>query len=261
MSRDRQRSRSPAHGQRCSSPGGRPDDKARHDRGGSCSSRENSDFRRHYDRRGCDGPSHDGRGTSVRFDHRREAQLLQPMLDHASRWLIKALRHQPHMLNLPGKPLRLEEGGWAPIDHVLQALARNSFPLNRRDLNCIVAGSSKQRFGVSEDGSRIRANQGHSVLVDMKFEPVKPPAVLLHGTAVHFCAAIRASGLSKMGRQHVHLSADAATASNVGSRHGQVVVLNIDAARMHADGALFFCSENGVWLTAHVPSRYISGFP
>jgi putative RNA 2'-phosphotransferase len=189
------------------------------------------------------------------------SELRQPMLETASRWLIKALRHQPQMLNLPGKPMKFEEGGWAPIEHVLAALARNKYPVTREELDWIVQSSNKQRFGVSEDALKIRANQGHSVTVDMKFVPVQPPSVLWHGTAVQFCAAIQAEGLSKMGRQHVHMSAETETATKVGSRHGQVVVLTIDAARMHADGLLFFCSENGVWLTEHVPQQYIAGFP
>ena len=185
----------------------------------------------------------------------------QPMLEKASRWLIKALRHQPQMLNLPGKPMNFEEGGWASIDHVLQALARNKFPVTRVELDWIVQSSNKQRFGISDDGLRIRANQGHSVEVDLQLAPVMPPDVLLHGTAIHFCSAIQAQGLIKMSRQHVHMSADTATATQVGSRHGKVVVLTIDASRMHADGLLFFRSENGVWLTDHVPQQYISGFP
>jgi putative RNA 2'-phosphotransferase len=185
----------------------------------------------------------------------------QPMLGQASRWLIKALRHQPQMLNLPGKPMNLEEGGWASVDHVLQALARNKYSVTRAELDWIVSSSNKQRFGISEDGSKIRANQGHSVDVDMQFVAVQPPSILWHGTAIQFCPAIRAAGLSKMARQHVHMSADTDTATKVGSRHGEVVVLKIDAERMHADGLAFFCSENGVWLTDHVPQQYISGFP
>ena len=94
-----------------------------------------------------------------------------------------------------------------------------------------------------------------------RFEPVKPPNSLWHGTATQFCAAIKADGLKKMSRQHVHLSSDRATATAVGSRHGPAVVLGVDAARMHADGFQFFCSENGVWLTDHVPQQYLSGFP
>ena len=97
---------------------------------------------------------------------RGKRKCSQPMLDKASRWLMKAPRHQPHMLNLPRKAMHLEEGGWAPIEFVLQALTRDSFPVNRLDLDWIVRSSTKQRFGVSEVGSRIRANQGHSVRVD-----------------------------------------------------------------------------------------------
>jgi putative RNA 2'-phosphotransferase len=185
----------------------------------------------------------------------------QSMLEKASRWLIKALRHQPEMLNLPGKPMQLEDGGWAGIDDVLKAMNRNRLPVTRPDLDWIVKSSNKQRFGVSKDGSKIRANQGHSVDIEMNFTAVEPPAILWHGTAMAFCPAIQAAGLSKMSRQHVHMSTDTATATKVGSRHGEVKVLQIDAARMHADGFQFFCSENGVWLTDHVPQQYISGFP
>ena len=295
MSKDR--SRSPRRRQRSPSPRGRHADGKSHDSGRSCDARGDWHRQRHSfdaDRRNEDRPRHSDRGV---LDHARdddkganlkdhvrhfegkttalvtrasdhpslndmkELRLLQPMLEKASRWLIRALRHQPQMLNLPQRPLHLEEGGWAPIGHVLEALARNNYPVNLVGLDWIVRSSNKQRFGVSSDGLKIRANQGHSVNVDMKFVGVRPPRILWHGTAIQSCPAIRAAGLSKMTRQHVHMSEDAATAAQVGARHGQVVVLKIDAALMHADGLLFYCSENGVWLTDHVPQRYITGFP
>lgn len=121
------------------------------------------------------------------------------------------------MLNLPGKLMNFEEGGWAPIDHVLKALNYNSYPVNRMELDWIVPSSNKQRFGFSSDVSNIRANQGHSVQVDMKFVCVLPPKFLWPGTAIQFCPANRAAGLSKMNRQLVHMSANIAAANQVGS--------------------------------------------
>ena len=230
VDRDRPRHRERNHGDRS-----RHDERRSHD---SARVEEDKDIPCHL------GVKSDTAVTKTRelpsVDAMRQIRLLQPMLEQASRWLIKALRHQPRMLNIPGKPMNLEAGGWASVDHVLQALARNKYPVTRVELDWIVSSSNKQRFGISEDGSKIRANQGHSVDVDMQFVAVQPPSILWHGTAIQFCPAIRAAGLSKMARQHVHMSADTDTATKVGSRHGEVVVLKIDAERMHADGLAFF---------------------
>jgi putative RNA 2'-phosphotransferase len=121
----------------------------------------------------------------------------------------------------------------------------------------VVAESDKQRFALSPDGSRIRANQGHSVEVDLGLDPRTPPEVLYHGTASRFVDSIRGSGLHAGSRTHVHLSSDVETARRVGQRHGSPVVLTIAAGRMHRDGRAFYRSENGVWLTAAVPAEYI----
>lgn len=117
----------------------------------------------------------------------------------------------------------------------------------------IVATSDKQRFSLSADGCRIRANQGHSVAVDLKLAALVPPDVLFHGTADRFTDAIRTRGLLPQGRQHVHLSTDRQTAIQVARRHGVPVLVLVDAARMHASGHVFHRSDNGVWLVATVP--------
>jgi putative RNA 2'-phosphotransferase len=124
----------------------------------------------------------------------------------------------------------------------------------------VVRKNSKQRFAISSDGQAIRANQGHSVEVDLGYAPAMPPAVLYHGTASHNLASIRAVGLNRHERHHVHLSTIVAAARQIGSRHGQSVVLAVDAARMHREGHTFFVTPNGVWLVARVPPEYL-GFP
>jgi len=122
----------------------------------------------------------------------------------------------------------------------------------------VVETSDKRRFVISDDGLRIRANQGHSIPVDLGLVPVAPPDVLYHGTATRFLASIRETGLNPRSRQHVHLSATRATAEVVGARHGVVKVLLIDAKAMHEDGNNFYLSLNDVWLCAEVAPRYIS---
>jgi putative RNA 2'-phosphotransferase len=127
-------------------------------------------------------------------------------------------------------------------------------------LDEVVRTNDKQRFAFSPDGSRIRANQGHSVEVELGHAPADPPAVLYHGTSADAVASIRASGLLKQKRHHVHLSERPDTATAVGGRHGAPVVLAVDAARMRADGLAFYRTPNGVWLADAVPAAYLT-FP
>jgi putative RNA 2'-phosphotransferase len=146
------------------------------------------------------------------------------------------------------------------VDALLAALAARGPALSREDLAEIVATNDKQRFAFDEGGTRIRANQGHSVEVDLELAPATPPAILYHGTATRFLDAIRKEGLTPQGRHHVHLSRGADTARTVGARHGTPVVLVVDAARLSGDGATFYTSANGVWLVDAVPPRYLT-FP
>jgi putative RNA 2'-phosphotransferase len=168
-----------------------------------------------------------------------------------SRFLSLVLRHKPDSIGLT-----LDDAGWADIDTLI-ALSQSHMPLTRALIGAIVEQNNKQRFAISDDGRRIRANQGHSIDVDLQLLPVAPPDRLYHGTATRFVDAIRREGLLKRSRQHVHLSADAQTATTVGSRHGKPVVLIVRAGEMAAAGHAFFLSENGVWLTDAVPAAFI----
>ena len=169
-----------------------------------------------------------------------------------SKLLSLVLRHQPATIGLS-----LDEGGWADIAVLLDKLAAYGKPLLKTELLDIVHTNNKQRFAFSEDGLRIRANQGHSINVELQLMPVTPPAYLYHGTVERSLASILAEGLQKMKRQHVHLSADVETATIVGSRRGQPVILKVDSAAMHSDGLVFYLSGNKVWLTDAVPAQYI----
>ncbi|WP_009630555.1 RNA 2'-phosphotransferase [Synechocystis sp. PCC 7509] len=169
-----------------------------------------------------------------------------------SRYLSKHLRHQPDRLGIELLP-----GGWVSIDQLLTACEKNSFPISRLQLEEVVATNDKQRFAFDSTGTLIRANQGHSVEVDLQLEPVIPPEVLYHGTGESAIAQIMQTGLSKMSRHHVHLSTDRATSLNVGARHGKPVVLAVDATVMHQSGYTFYCSANGVWLVDSVPPEYL----
>lgn len=169
-----------------------------------------------------------------------------------SKYLARHLRHQPEALGLT-----LEPGGWVAVDALLAAMARHGVAISRANLEEIVARNNKQRFAFDETGQRIRASQGHSVLVDLQLTPLSPPEALYHGTSQATVAVILRDGLRKMRRQHVHLTAEIATALNVGSRHGAPAVLLVDAAAMAGDGYQFYRSENGVWLTESVPPRYL----
>jgi putative RNA 2'-phosphotransferase len=169
-----------------------------------------------------------------------------------SKYLSKHLRHQPENIGLT-----LEPGGWVGVDDLLAACARNGFRLTRAELDAVVADNDKQRFSYDESGARIRANQGHSVEVDLELPPAAPPDVLYHGTVHTTADAIRRDGLKKMRRHHVHLSPDVETATRVGARHGRPVVFAVDARAMADAGHTFYVSDNGVWLTDEVPPRFL----
>ena len=141
-----------------------------------------------------------------------------------SKFLSLVLRHDPACIGLT-----LDAQGWADVDDLLQKANAAGVPLTRALLDEIVRTSDKQRFALSTDGTRIRANQGHSIPVDLALEPVAPPNVLYHGTVARFLPSIRRKGLRRGQRHHVHLSADRETASRVGSRRGEPVVLTVAA--------------------------------
>jgi putative RNA 2'-phosphotransferase len=170
-----------------------------------------------------------------------------------SKTLSYVLRHRPDELGLI-----LDENGYVGVDELIsQFNAYNQLQLTLEKLQQVVANNDKQRFAFSEDGSQIRASQGHSVKIDLGYQAQVPLALLYHGTAAANLPSIRKTGLAKRNRHHVHLSPDVATAKNVGSRHGAPVVLPIKALEMHQDGLLFYQSDNGVWLTDEIPVQYI----
>jgi putative RNA 2'-phosphotransferase len=169
-----------------------------------------------------------------------------------SKYLSKHLRHQPQQLGITLAP-----GGWVAIDELLSACANNEFPISREELNEVVAKNDKKRFSIDSRGNLIRANQGHSVEVDLQLELAVPPSILYHGTGHKAVESILQIGLSKMSRHHVHLSQDIATAKAVGARHGKPVVFAVDAEAMHQAGYSFYCSDNGVWLVQQVPPQYL----
>ena len=170
-----------------------------------------------------------------------------------SKLLSLVLRHRPQAVGI-----ELNESGWVEIDTLLAAITKHRRPLSREQLETVVRENDKQRFAISEDGNRIRANQGHSVEIELGYEPATPPEILYHGAPEQYLASIRSQGLKKMKRHHVHLHGDTRVAETVGSRRGQPVILKIRSADMHEAGFEFFVTPNQVWLTDHVPAEFIS---
>lgn len=168
------------------------------------------------------------------------------------RFLSLVLRHQPQAAGIT-----LDRHGWAEVDALLAGCARAGKAMSREDLLRIVRENDKQRYSLSPDGTRIRANQGHSVPVELDLAEQTPPPRLYHGTATRFLESIRREGITRRSRQQVHLSATVETAAAVGARHGSPVILPIDTAAMVRDGFCFWLSDNGVWLCEAVPWRYV----
>lgn len=166
-----------------------------------------------------------------------------------SKFLSLVLRHQPDKIGLS-----LDENGWAKVEDLLEKLP---FELDFDSLKYIVDSSDKQRFAFSDDFTMIRANQGHSITVDLQLIAIQPPEILYHGTPVQNIASIKGQGLHKGQRHHVHLSADIETAARVGNRRGKAVVLKVKAGEMHRQGVEFYISNNRVWLTDAVPAEFI----
>lgn len=168
------------------------------------------------------------------------------------RFISMVLRHKPESIGIT-----LDEHGWADVDTLIKAMNTHKKYIDRVMLEKIVAENDKQRYSFNEDHHKIRANQGHSIAVNLELEKKTPPDILYHGTATRFLESIQKSGLLKMGRQYVHLSKDMQTAIKVGERHGKGIVLKVDAKKMVQDGYDFYLSKNGVWLCDTVPPQYL----
>ena len=171
-------------------------------------------------------------------------------LRDTSKFISLILRHKPEAIGIS-----LDEHGWANVDELIAGIAKQQH-FDMAMLEEIVATDDKQRYSFNEDKTLIRANQGHSVPVDVELEEVSPPKHLYHGTGEKYVASIEVHGLIPKSRLYVHLSSDYNTAEKVGARHGKPVVYRISAEKMARDGFVFYKSVNGVWLTKEVPSRY-----
>lgn len=170
-----------------------------------------------------------------------------------SKFLSYVLRHHPELINL-----NLDENGWANVDELISKSTNDSQGFTFEELNEIVETNDKKRFIFNEDKTRIRANQGHSIDIDLALIPQKPPEFLYHGTAQSNIDSILENGIEKRSRKHVHLSEDKETATKVGMRHGKPIILTINTEKMFDDGIEFYLSENNVWLTDFVDIKYIS---
>lgn len=172
-------------------------------------------------------------------------------ITETSKFLSLILRHKPEVIGIS-----LDEHGWADVDALIAGIGRTR-RFDREMLEEIVRTDAKQRYSFNEDGTLIRANQGHSVPVDVQPDVVKPPEILWHGTGEKYVKAIDKQGLIPKSRLYVHISGDRETALQVGRRHGRPVVYRVLAGRMHGDGYTFYRAKNGVWLTKEVPVQYL----
>ncbi|MDO4943552.1 MAG: RNA 2'-phosphotransferase [Lachnospiraceae bacterium] len=168
-----------------------------------------------------------------------------------SKYMSLILRHKPETIGIS-----LDEHGWADVDELVEGIAKKK-RFNRDILEEIVRTDNKQRYSFNESKTLIRANQGHSIPVDVELDEVVPPKFLWHGTAEQSVSSINKQGLLSMGRLYVHLSKDEGTALKVGSRHGKPVIYRVKSGKMAKDGHVFYLSKNGVWLTKKVPVEYL----
>lgn len=173
-------------------------------------------------------------------------------INNLSKFISLILRHKPETINL-----KLDKNGYANVDELIEGINDSGKFINLDMLECIVKSDEKCRYSFNQDKSKIRANQGHSINVDLKLKTFTPPKYLYHGTSNKNLDNILKSGIKKMNRLHVHLSDNIDLATKVGSRHGKPIVLEVSAQKMSEEGYTFYLSENNVWLTNYVPKHYI----
>lgn len=184
--------------------------------------------------------------------HSQINQMTERERTKVSKFLSLVLRHRPESIGIV-----LDEQGWTDVERLLRQFENDGRTLTRGELEEVVRSNSKKRFALSEDGQRIRANQGHSIDVDLDLQSLLPPEYLYHGTVAKFIDSIKARGLTKQKRHHVHLSSEKDRAAKVGERRGAPVILTIRAKDMATSGYEFYRSQNGVWLTEAVPPNFI----
>lgn len=173
-------------------------------------------------------------------------------LNNISKYMSLILRHKPDVIGI-----ELDEHGWVNVNDLISGIEKDNHGFNFELLEEIVRSDSKQRYSFNDDKSLIRANQGHSVNVDVELKEKEPPEYLYHGTGEKYVESINQDGLIPKSRLYVHLSKDIKTAENVGKRHGKEVVYRINSGQMYRDGYKFYLSKNGVWLTKEVPVKYL----
>ena len=163
------------------------------------------------------------------------------------------LRHKPDVIGIS-----LDEHGWANVQELINGINKTGkYSIDMPMLEEIVRTDNKQRYSFNEDRSKIRANQGHSINVDVELKEAVPPEILYHGTGEKYVESINAEGLKPKSRLYVHLSKDVETAVTVGSRHGKSIVYTVASGEMYRQGYTFYLSENGVWLTKNVPVDFM----
>lgn len=171
---------------------------------------------------------------------------------HISKFLSLVLRHKPETIGI-----QLNQNGWVDISELIEKSNKYGVQFDRETLNHIVATNSKKRFAFHDTLDMIRASQGHSIAIELAYTNQKPPEILFHGTSKKSVQSILEKGIERQNRQHVHLSSDIETAIMVGQRHGKPIVFEVLAGQMYKDGFQFFISDNGVWLTDNVPTKYL----
>lgn len=176
-------------------------------------------------------------------------------LKDISKYMSLILRHKPEVIGIT-----IDEHGWANVDELIAGIAKDN-KFNMAILEEIVKADEKQRYSFNEDKTLIRANQGHSIPVDVELDEVEPPKYLWHGTGEKYVTSIDQQGLIPKSRLYVHLSKEEDTAVKVGKRHGKPVLYHVKAKQMHDDGYKFYLSVNGVWLTKEVPVQYLEKNP
>jgi putative RNA 2'-phosphotransferase len=169
-----------------------------------------------------------------------------------SKFLSLVLRHQPERAGIT-----LDGAGWVRVDTLLHGCAKHGHVVSREELEEVIRENDKKRFVLNEDGTRIRAAQGHSINIELGYAPIEPPEILYHGTAIQYLTSIKEQGLISKARQHVHLSDLVDTAIKVGGRHGRAVVIPVKSGVMHRDGGIFYLTPNAVWLSGPISPEYL----
>ena len=169
-----------------------------------------------------------------------------------SKFISLVLRHKPEHIDL-----ELSNDGWANVCELIEKIKSTGKNINKDILERVVLYNDKKRFSFNENHTLIRANQGHSINVDLQFEEKEPPEILFHGTSINNIDSIKNEGIKKMKRLHVHLSLTEDIAKKVAERHGKPAIIKINAKKMYKDGIKFYLSENKVWLCDYVDAEYI----